>query len=148
MKMLICLAIGGAIVHAKELFVKRFFKEYGKHIRREERAKSELVSTQTNIGNRICRKVMDAALQNCLVVVTKVDHASRCGYWITVRRPDQTYPDYVCQVYINLFDNTQVGVTLEKQLTNHYGTSDKDVKEVIQIVQEFVANYSSECSSA
>jgi hypothetical protein len=53
LKVLISFAAGAAVVYTKELFVKWFFKEYGKHIWREERAKSKLASTQENILNRV-----------------------------------------------------------------------------------------------
>lgn len=53
LKVLISFILGGLIVYAKEVIVKRFYKSYGAHIMREERAKQKLISTEQNIVGQI-----------------------------------------------------------------------------------------------
>jgi hypothetical protein len=148
MKMLICLAIGGAAVYTKELFVKKLFKAYGRELQRKQRAELKIESTQRNIGNRICNALNDAAEQN-----KRVRFRARTIFCSN----GEVYRVYLAFAFSNadilLVDidpRQSVPITVffnKSRLEKYYDITEDDLAKLIQMLQFFVANYSSERSA-
>lgn len=143
LKFVISFTIGALAVYAKEIFVKWFFKEYGKHLQREERVEQKIESTQRNIGNRICNALNDAAEQNQEIRLRARTMFCNNGEVYRVYVSFALSNADLFLVDIDPRKSVPIVVFFNKsKVEKFYGITEDQLKALIQELQFFVANYS------